>query len=263
MEEIAHPVFLRIVMISLGLIVGSFLNVVICRLPEEKSLVKPNSHCPSCKIPIKIYDNIPVISWIILRGKCRVCNERIGLQYPLVEILTGLSFWLALEYFYPYPVYVGMAVIFLSMLIALAFIDFKHMILPDELTYGGAVLFLGYSFFNPMISPKNAFIAGIGSALAFAGILLFYKKVRKIDGMGWGDVKMMVMLGGFLGVHKLLVATLAASFSGLLVGVFFIIFKGKDMKLALPFGTFLALGSYISVFWADAILGAVRSIFPW
>jgi leader peptidase (prepilin peptidase)/N-methyltransferase len=142
----------------------------------------------------------------------------------------------------------------------LAIIDFKHMILPDELTIGGGVLFLTYSFFNPIITYKNAFISAFGSALIFAFLYFFYLKVRKIEGLGFGDVKMMVLLGAFLGIHKLLIAVFLASLSGIIIGFIFIIFKGKDLKTKLPFGTFLGFGTYISVFWGDNIWRFIQSL---
>lgn len=250
-----------IIVILVGLIFGSFLNVVISRLPLDKSVVKPGSSCPNCGKLIKFYDNIPVISYIILGGKCRICKTRIALLYPAVEIFTAFSFWLSFFYFGHVPVYAGFTALFLCFLIALALIDHKYQILPNELTLGGAVIFLIYSFFNPALTPVNAFISAFGSALAFAGIYFFYLKVRKIEGLGQGDIKMMLLLGAFLGGHKLVIAVFLASFSGLLVGLFFIIFKGKDLKLKLPFGTFLSLGSYISVFWGTKIFKTIQSLY--
>ncbi|MCK4762311.1 MAG: prepilin peptidase [Candidatus Aminicenantes bacterium] len=251
----------EIILILLGLIFGSFLNVVIYRLPQGKSVIKPRSFCPSCNKLIKFYDNIPVVSYFLLGGKCRHCKAEIPLRYPLIEAFTAFSFWLAYFYFGHDPLYTAFTILFVFLLIPLAIIDLTHMILPDELTLGGAVIFLGYSFFHPHITVANAFIAGFGSALIFAGLYFFYLKVRKIEGLGFGDVKMMLFLGAFLGLHNLLVAILLASFSGLLVGLFFIIFKGKNLQLKLPFGTFLALGSYVSVFYGMAIYRLVRSLF--
>jgi leader peptidase (prepilin peptidase)/N-methyltransferase len=150
--------------------------------------------------------------------------------------------------------------IFLALLISLTFIDLFHMILPDELTVGGTVIFLIYSFFNPRISPINSFGTALGGALFFAGLYFFYLKVRKIEGLGFGDVKMMLLLGAFLGIAKTVVAVMLASFSGLIVGMFLIIFKRKTMKFALPFGTFLGIGSLVSLFWGERVLLFIRSI---
>jgi leader peptidase (prepilin peptidase)/N-methyltransferase len=251
----------KIFLIIFGLIVGSFLNVVIYRLPLGKSIIKPRSHCPSCNTPIKFYHNIPVASYILLRGKCRHCNAGIPLIYPLVESFTAFSFWLSYVYFGQQPLYAAASILFICLLFSLALIDLKHMILPLEITIGGAVVFLIYSFFNPVISPLDAFGSAVGGALVFAAIYYLYLKVRNIEGLGQGDIWMMLLLGSFLGIDKLVIAVLLASFSGLIVGMFFIIFKKKDLKLALPFGTFLSLGSYISLFWGNEILKLIQSIY--
>jgi leader peptidase (prepilin peptidase)/N-methyltransferase len=251
----------EIILIMFGLIIGSFLNVVIYRLPLEKSIIKPRSHCPSCTTPIKFYDNIPVLSYILLRGKCRHCNASIPMIYPLVESFTAFSFWLSYVYFGQQPLYTTASILFICMLFSLALIDLKHMVLPLEITISGAVIFLIFSFFNPFISPLNAFGSAVGGALVFATIYYLYLKVRNIEGLGQGDIWMMLLLGSFLGINKLVIAVLLASFSGLMVGMFFIIFKKKDLKLALPFGTFLSLGSYISLFWGNEILKFIQSIY--
>lgn len=245
----------------MGFIFGSFLNVVIYRLPLEKSIVKPGSRCPSCGKIIRFYDNIPVLSYIILGGKCRNCKTKISLLYPAVELFTAFSFWLTYVHFKHLPVYAGFNALFLCLLIALALIDYRHQVLPNELTLGGGVIFLIYAFFNPVITPVNAFLAAFGAALFFAGIYFFYLKVRKIEGLGQGDIKMILLLGAFLGTHKLAIAIFLASFAGLVVGLFFIVFKGKNLKMKLPFGTFLSLGSYISVFWGHHIIRAIQSIY--
>jgi len=247
--------------IVFGLIIGSFLNVVIYRLPLEKSLVSPGSYCASCNTPIKFYDNIPVLSYIILGGKCRNCKASISIIHPFIEILTAFAFWLSYVNFFNYSIhYMIFTSIFLSLLISLTFIDLFHMILPDELTIGGTVIFLIYSFFNPRVSVINSFGTALGGALFFTGLYFFYLKVRKIEGLGFGDVKMMLLLGAFLGVAKTVVAVMLASFSGLIVGIFFIIFKRKTMKFALPFGTFLGIGSLVSLFWGEQVLLFIRSI---
>jgi leader peptidase (prepilin peptidase)/N-methyltransferase len=251
----------EILLIIAGLVFGSFLNVVIHRMPLEKSLVKPGSHCPSCNTPVKFYDNVPVISWLVLLGKCRHCKARISIRYPLVEAFTGFSFWLAYIHFAPLWVHVGFAILFLCLLIALALIDLEHMVLPVPLSVGGAVVFAVYSFFSPAITPANAILTALGGALAFAAIFFFYLKVRKMEGLGEGDIYMMLLLGSFLGVNKLVIAILLASFSGAILGICLIIFQKKDMKLKLPFGTFLALGSYVSLFWGIEILKYIQSLY--
>lgn len=251
MEEALSIVF--------GLIIGSFLNVVIHRLPLRQDIVFRPSHCPRCQAAIPCYLNVPVLSYILLLGRCRSCRAPISPRYPLVEALTAFSFWLAHDRYGLGPHTVVVAV-FLCLLIVLAFIDLQHMILPDELTLGGAALFFAYSFFHPEITPLNAVLSGLGAALFFAGLFYFYLKVRKIEGLGFGDVKMALMLGLFLGLNRLVVAVMLASLSGVLVGLFFILFKKKDLKLALPFGPFLALGGFAALFCGDALLAWIGSL---
>ena len=241
--------------------IGSFLNVVIYRVPLEKSIVTPRSYCPLCNTMIKFYDNIPVLSYILLKGRCRNCKTRISPLYPGVELFTALSFLLAYLHFDPAMLHMTAAIVFICLILALGLIDLKHQILPLEMTIGGAVVFLIYSFFNPAISPINAFGTAFGAALTFAAIYFLYLKVRKIEGLGQGDIWMMLMLGAFLGVNKLVIAVLLASLTGLVVGLFFIIFKKKNLKFALPFGTFLSLGSYISLFWGNDILRFIQSLY--
>jgi leader peptidase (prepilin peptidase)/N-methyltransferase len=198
---------------------------------------------------------------MILGGKCRKCKSRISLIHPFIESFTAFVFWLSYLFFFNFSVhYMIMTVVFLSILISLVFIDLFHMILPDELTVGGAVLFLIYSFFNPRLSVLNSFATAFGGALFFAALYFFYLKVRKIEGLGFGDVKMMLLLGAFLGVSKTVIAVMLASVSGLVVGVFFIIFYKKDLKFALPFGTFLGFGAFLSLFWGERILLFIRSL---
>lgn len=250
----------EVIAVCFGLIFGSFLNVVIHRLPLDRSVVLPRSHCPACRGAIESYDNIPVISYLILGGRCRYCKVRISFRYPAVEMFTALSFWMAYYYFRPDLVYVCLAAAFLCLIIALGLIDMDHMILPLELSIGGAVLFLVFSFFNPYLKPVHAFTASAGGALAFTILYFFYLKVRKIEGLGQGDIWMMLLMGAFLGPDKLIVAVLLATFAGLFTGIYFIIVKRKNLRLALPFGTFLAMGSFAALFWGTHILVWLHSI---
>jgi len=242
-----------------GLIIGSFLNVVIHRLPLREDIVFTPSHCPRCRAAIPFYLNVPLLSYLVLLGRCHACRGRISPRYPLVEALTGLSFWLAFQR-YGLSLPGAAAAVFLCLLIVLAAIDLKHMILPDELTLGGAAVFFIYSFFNPEVGQLDAVLTGLGAALFFAALFYIYLKLRKVEGLGFGDVKMALLLGLFLGMSRLVVAIFLSSLTGLLVGMFFIVFKKKDLKFALPFGPFLALGSYVSLFCGDAVLGWIGSL---
>jgi len=251
----------EIIIVGFGLIVGSFLNVLIYRLPRHENIVFPRSHCPACNTAIKFYDNVPVISYLVLMGKCRQCKARISFRYPLVELLTALGFWLSYAYFGYVLHYVGVSILFICLLVVLAFIDLEHKILPLQLTIGGAVVFLAYSFFNPFLVPREALIASAGGALAFTAIYFFYLKVRRIEGLGQGDIWMILMMGAFLGITKLVISILLATTAGLLVGLYFIIFKRKTLKMELPFGTFLSLGAFISLFMGHDIMHLIHSIY--
>jgi leader peptidase (prepilin peptidase)/N-methyltransferase len=249
-----------IIIICFGLVWGSFLNVVIYRLPLRMSLFKPSSSCPHCNQKIKFYDNIPVLSFLLLRGKCRHCQGRISLRYPLVELLTAVCFLLlysqhSLSFFF------FASCLFACALIALGFIDFYHQILPDEITLPGLLLALIYSLFRTDLNLRQALIG----AVAGAGFLLFiygaYYLLRKKEGLGLGDVTMMLLIGAYLGWRQAFFTLILASFVGALVGIFFIFFKKKDFQYSLPFGTFLAPTAFAALLWGERIIDAYLSLF--
>ena len=249
-----------ILVILCGLAWGSFLNVVIYRLPAGLSLVKPPSSCPSCHERIKPYDNIPVLSYLLLRGKCRRCGVRIPFSYVLVEVLTPAAF-VVLYLHYSLSFFFFASALFTSALIVLCFIDYRHKILPDRITFPGIVLALVYSFFRRDLPILQALL---GSAVG-AGFLLViyggYYLVRKKEGLGLGDVTMMIMVGAYLGWVKTLLTLILASFVGAFVGILIIAVKKKDLQYMLPFGTFLAPAAYVSLLWGDRILIAYLSLF--
>ena len=235
-----------------GLAWGSFLNVFIYRIPLEKSLIKPNSQCPSCNTPIRIKHNIPLISFILLKGKCASCGWKIPWRYPLVELITGFLFmlgtywantWIELP-FYAY---------FLSALIVSTFIDLDHWIIPDVVTLPG--VFVG--LFGAWIIPSQYFPAHLIGALAGGGLLLLlayvYAKITKQEGLGGGDIKFLAMIGAFLGPQGVLVTVILAAFSGSIVGIFLILIKGKSGKTAIPFGPFLASGALLAFLFGDPL----------
>jgi leader peptidase (prepilin peptidase)/N-methyltransferase len=251
-----------------GLVWGSFLNVVIYRLPRSMSLLQPPSTCPGCGARIKPYDNVPVLSFIILMGKCRNCGRRISPVYPLVEALTALAFilvydqsgrTLSLEFF--------AGCLFASALIALGFIDYFHQILPDEITMPGLVLSLVYSFFREDLPLRSAlrFRYALVGAVSGAGFLLLvygaYRLIRKREGLGMGDVTMLLMIGAYLGWARTLLTLILASFAGALVGVFFIVRRKKDLQFALPFGTFLAPAAFVAALWGERIVSAYLGLY--
>jgi leader peptidase (prepilin peptidase)/N-methyltransferase len=243
----------EILSIIVGLVFGSFLNVVIYRIPRGLSILKPGSFCPNCNSPIKWYDNIPVLSFFLLRGKCRNCKKSISLRYPIVEILTAIAFLLVYKKFYFSFQFFG-SIIFALSLIALAFIDLEHKILPDKITLSGFIFFLFYSLSNP----SRKIMDSIGGALIGAGslllIYLLYYFIRKEEGLGFGDIKMMLMIGAFLGTEKTFLTLIIASLLGSIVGLLIAIIMRKGMKYALPFGVFLSIGAFISLLWGNEIV---------
>lgn len=238
---------------------GSFLNVVIYRLPRGLSLIQPPSSCPRCKKRIKAYDNIPVISFLLLGGKCRFCKARIPLTYPLVEILTPLSFLLLQGHFGLSPHFFA-SCLFASALIVLGFIDFYFQVLPDEITLPVLVLALGYSFFRPDLGLRQALIGAVSGSGFLLIIYTFYYLLRKKEGLGMGDVTMMLAVGAYLGWMKAILTLVLASFSGSLVGIFLLLVRKKDLQSALPFGTFLAPAAYVSLVWGGQMIAAYLSL---
>jgi leader peptidase (prepilin peptidase)/N-methyltransferase len=227
----------------LGAIVGSFLNVVVYRLPRRESLVTPASHCPGCGVPVKPYDNIPVLSWVLLRGHCRACGVQISVRYPLVELLTGaLCVGAVLAGKDTTRVALGIGLILLVVPIAL--IDLETRLIPNKLTLPGALLAVGLGLaFDPSGEPSRL-IAG-----AAAGGFLLIAVLAYPGGMGMGDVKLAAVMGLFLG-SAVAPALLVALLSGSAVGAVIIARKGASAgrKTAVPFGPFLALGAIVAVF---------------
>jgi leader peptidase (prepilin peptidase)/N-methyltransferase len=248
--------------VAAGLIFGSFFNVVIYRLPRGLNLSRPPSACPGCGSPIKPHDNIPILSYLILRGKCRKCGQRISPVYPAVEALTAVAF--VLVYLEAGRV-IGLTAIagclFTSALIVLGFIDAYHQILPDAITMPGLVLALAYSFFREDLNFRGALLG----AVVGGGFLLLvygaYRLIRKKEGLGMGDVTMMLMVGAFLGWPRTLLVLILASFSGALFGVYLIVRKGKNVQFALPFGTFIAPAAFVAMLWGERIVRAYLSLY--
>jgi leader peptidase (prepilin peptidase)/N-methyltransferase len=250
----------KIIIVLIGLVWGSFLNVVIYRLPRGLSLAWPPSACPQCGKRIKAYDNIPVLSYLLLRGKCRSCGLKISVIYPIVELLAPLCF-LVLYARFSLSVHFLASCLFASALIALCFIDLSHQILPDEITLPGLALALLYSGFRPDLTLQQALIG----ATAGAGFLLIiygaYLVLRKKEGLGMGDVTMMLLVGAYLGWVKAFFTLLVGSLVGALVGLFLMSFRKKDLQFALPFGTFLAPAAFFALVWGDRLINAYLSLF--
>lgn len=231
--------------ILFGLVVGSFLNVLIVRLPQNLSIVKPGSHCPKCQHAVRWYDNIPLLSYWLLKGKCRFCGEAISIRYPVIEVLTALLFLAAgihsgwgLEVFLrDWP--------FLGMLIVIAFIDLEHRIIPDVLSLGGLVFGLLTCWANPELGWVRSILGAVMGFSIFYFMAWFYFKLRHRSGLGGGDIKLLAMLGSFLGPAGVFATIFVSSIFGSLVGIGWALASGKKnvMKLSLPFGPFLVIGA--------------------
>ena len=231
-----------------GAVVGSFLNVVIYRLPLRKSVVWPASMCAKCSRPLSWYENVPIVSFLALRARCRTCGAPISWQYPIVEGVTAAMFAVLYWLLGPSLLFVSRAV-FGSALIALFAIDFEHYLLPDAITLPGIVAGFVFSLFTEpgWLASLIGILAGAGGLWAVAEA---YFRIRHEDGLGFGDVKMLGMIGAFLGWKLMLLTLLLGSLSGSIIGVALIVSGRGDMKYKLPFGTFLALGA-----WAAMIVG--------
>lgn len=243
----------QVVSIIFGAMVGSFLNVCIHRLPKEESIVRPGSHCPKCKTPIRFYDNIPLLSYLLLGGKCRHCKAPISIQYPIVEAITALSsfflfitFGVSLSFFYYFS--------FVAALIAITVIDLYHQIIPDVISLPGIVIGLLGSLVIPQITFWSSLIGVISGGGSLFLVATVYQWLFKREGMGGGDVKLLAMIGAFLGWKAVILTIFLSSFIGSIIGITVMLIKGKDFKYAIPFGPFLALGAVISLFWGENLI---------
>ncbi len=243
-----------------GLLIGSFLNVCIYRMPRDLSVVAPRSFCPECNQTIAWFDNIPLLSYALLAARCRRCGHRIPLRYPVVELLTGAMFFCAF-WFLGTTLAAAKFCVFAAIMIALIFSDFEEHILPDEFTIGGTVVGVIFAAFVPMnggivfvlfMTAKRQWLVSMGDSLLaaalYCGVLwLFrelYEKIRHREGMGLGDVKMAAMIGAFLGMQSTLLAFLVGSLLGAMIGLCYIWFTGKDASTyELPFGSFLGVAA--------------------
>ena len=270
--------FAYIFVFVLGACIGSFLNVVIYRVPNEQSVVYPNSACPNCKKPIALYDNLPIISWLLLRAKCRQCGEPIHWRYPAVELLTAILF--VLTYWQlGFTAFLPVALVFVAAVIALIFIDSEHMILPNVITYPLLVfallvrliypLVFGTSYFSDTLSYPISSISGPPWLLSLGGAALgalvgggslwlvgeAWKRFRGVDAMGLGDVKMMLGVGALLGWRLAILTIFVGAFSGAVIGGLLVLRqKDKDLQTQIPFGIFLGTGAILSLLFGERMI---------
>ncbi|ADO76999.1 prepilin peptidase [Halanaerobium praevalens] len=239
----------------LGLIIGSFLNVVIYRLPKKESIVYPASHCPNCGHELTPLELIPVFSYIFLRGKCKDCGEKISIRYPIIELFTGIIF--IINYIYLSDLIILSAgLIFSSLLIVLTMIDFDHQILPDKLTLGGLGVGLIFSFFRSDIS----FLFSLSGVIAAGGLLFSIAYLSK-GGMGGGDIKMMAMVGSFAGPIIAVSSIFLGAVIALIAHLPGIVSGKTGMKTKLPFGPFLALASFLFWIWSENLFNLYINLF--
>ncbi|PID40072.1 MAG: prepilin peptidase [Proteobacteria bacterium] len=247
------PLPLNIMAFIFGACIGSFLNVCIYRIPASVSIVHPGSSCPRCRTMLAFYDNIPIISYLLLLGKCRTCKAPISIRYPLVEMTTGL-FAMACTMVFGLSVHALAAFAFIATLLVVSFIDLDHRIIPDVISLPGIPIFFLAALAVPTITWQASalgIVAGGGSLYAVAW---GYQSITGREGMGGGDIKLLAMIGAMIGWQGILFTLFAASAIGTMVGLLLMIRSGKGMQLAIPFGPFLATGAIIYLFFGKALI---------
>lgn len=255
------PDFIELTLVLLlGLAVGSFLNVVVHRLPREESLVSPGSRCPACGYALRAVDNIPVLSYVLLLGRCRRCRAGISVRYPLVELATAALF-VAHYLIFGWTPLLAVRLLFAAGLVALFAIDLEHHLLPDAITLPGIVVGLAASVFLP-----PGLLNAIVGMLAGGGVLWLigeaYYRYAGEEGMGGGDVKMLAMIGAFLGWQLVLLTLVLSSLAGAVIGLLVIAIRRGGMKYALPYGTFLSISAMIASLYGERIVRWYAGLYP-
>lgn len=247
--------------IILGLIIGSFLNVCIYRIPENQSIVSPPSHCNKCNNRLKIIDLIPVISYLILRGKCRYCKEKVSIRYMLVELLTGILFLLVYNN-YNLNIETIYYLILVSILVVISFIDIDYYIIPDNLIIFGIIVAISFNILTGFMSFKEVFLGGLvcgGSILTFIYVLEF---LIKKEAMGGGDIKLFAMLGMFLGIKGGFITIILSIYLGAIYGIGIIVYtkiKKNEYNSVIPYGPFISLAAIIYALYGEVIIGYYKS----
>ncbi|VFQ46670.1 prepilin peptidase [Desulfoluna butyratoxydans] len=235
------PLFVSLAALCYGLCVGSFLNVCIYRVPLSRSIVRPGSACPSCGTAIRWYDNIPVVSYLILMGRCRACKHRVSIRYPAIEALTGAMALIALYAFGP-TLSALAHFLFYCVLITLTFIDIDHRIIPDVISLPGIPIFFLLSFAVPTLSWQDAALGILAGGGSLWLIAWGYERATGKAGMGGGDIKLLGMMGAFIGWEGVLFTVFFSSLTGSVIGLSIMLVQRGNMKMAIPYGPFLAAG---------------------
>ena len=236
-----------------GAIIGSFLNVCIYRIPAGTSIVHPPSACPQCGQPIRWYQNIPLLSYLLLGGRCASCGVGISLRYPAIEALTGVLFALVLYYF-GFSLATLVYWLLSAALVVITFIDLDHQIIPDVISLPGIVIGFACSFLIPWLSWLDSLYGILLGGGLLLSIAWLYEKLARREGMGGGDIKLLGMLGAFLGWKAIFPVVFLASLVGTLIGVPLMLIKKGDSRLAIPFGPFLAFGALVYLFWGQDLV---------
>lgn len=243
-------VFLFLAVFVLGAVIGSFLNVCIYRIPAGLSVVAPRSRCPHCETPIRWYHNIPILSWLLLRGRCAYCGAAVPVRYAVVEALTGCLFVLFFYRFAFHPATLA-SLILVALLVAITFIDLDHQIIPDVISLPGIPLGFLCSFAFPWVSWQGSLAGALLGGGFLLCIALAYELLTRHEGMGFGDVKLLAMLGAFLGWTSVFPTIFLGSVLGSLVGIPLMLIKKADRRLAIPFGPFLSAGALVYLYFID------------
>ncbi len=252
--------FIESIIFIFGLCIGSFLNVCIYRLPKGKSVVTPPSSCRKCGHKLAFWENIPILSYFLLKGRCSKCQERISLKYPLVEFLTGILFLFCFEKFGTSIPFFS-AITLSSALVVITFIDLEHKIIPDTISLSGILIGFVFSFFMPNIDWVDSLLGIIlGGGILYLVIWAYYLATKKI-GMGGGDIKLLAMIGAFLGWKAIPFIIFISALTGSIVGIIFLTVTRKERDYEIPFGPFLAFASELQLFFGEKIYSLYLNFF--
>ena len=249
-----HTSYFAVFIFIIGACIGSFLNVCIYRIPENNSIITPGSFCPACKKGIPFYCNIPVLSYLFLKGRCKFCHKPISIRYPIIEILAGMF---AVVLFYKFGIGQVMIYwfIFTSVLITISFIDIDHQIIPDVISLPGILVFASSFYFLPEMTLKNTLLGIVAGGGSLYAVAFLYYLLKKQEGMGGGDIKLLAMIGAAIGIKGVFFTIFAGSLFGTFFGLLIMIYtKIADSKLKIPFGPFLSMGAILYIFFGEQLI---------